>query len=167
LKPPYLESSGEHHYEKGKLWEFVSSKTNISVSNLWRCHALEGLMDAIDNHEKGNYNHAWAYLMGATLFNGRVIGHKGGELIEFHTKIIDGAKKGGAALHKDNLPFKEAYRRERDSEQNKGKTRAYIINIVDMGFGALASSMLTWAKQADLEDGFIRKGGRPPKKMGS
>jgi len=79
-------------------------------------------------------------------------------------KIIKGAKNGGAALHPDNLPFKEAYRKERDLKINKGKPRHCIISAIDMKFKASLTSLETWAKEADKEDGFIRRGGRPPKK---
>ncbi|MDX8384248.1 MAG: hypothetical protein R8M45_09210 [Ghiorsea sp.] len=76
-------------------------------------------------------------------------------------------KKGGEALSKDNTPFKKKYRQERDNANNKGITRRNLIDIIDMNFTAPLSSLEKWAKEADKEDNFVRKAGRPPAKKGS
>jgi len=81
-------------------------------------------------------------------------------------KIKKGAAKGGQALRKDNLPFKEKYRAIRDSVEHQGKSREKHIDLAGVAFDAPFSSLERWAKEADKEDGFIRKAGRPSNKKG-
>lgn len=75
-------------------------------------------------------------------------------------KIKKGASKGGQALHKDNLPFKEKYREIRDSVEHQGKSRDKHIDLAGVAFDVPLSSFERWAKEADKEDSFVRKAGR-------
>jgi len=77
-------------------------------------------------------------------------------------RIIEGASKGGKSHHAaDRDDFKETYRMERDSRPND--SRPSIIGLLEKRESAKRSTLIKWAKEADKEDGFIRKGGRPKK----
>jgi len=70
---------------------------------------------------------------------------------------------GGKATLPDKKPFQADYRAERDSDKS-GTRQSIVDTLVEHYPDSVRSTLLKWAKEADKEDGFIRKGGRPPKK---
>ena len=100
------------------------------------------------------------------LINNGLIGGKLNSDAIMIQKIKKGASKGGQTLHKDNLPFKEKYRTIRDSAEHQGKSREKHIDLAGVAFDTPFATLERWAKEADKEDGFIRKAGRPSNKKG-
>jgi len=144
------------------FWQDFSNKENISLADLWRCEALRLLMWAIEANDEGNEKSAWSYLNSASLFTGRVIGLEGAEIPESFKRILEGASKGGKKHHaEDRNEFKETYRLERTHHPDE--PRPTIVARLAKRESVKQSTLARWAKDADREDGFIRKGGRPKK----
>ncbi len=78
-------------------------------------------------------------------------------------KMYESASKGGKAHHaEDRQAFKNDYRHER--KENPEKPRSRIIDDLTTHYSSRPRTTLnTWAKDADMKDEFIRKGGRPKK----
>ncbi|RLL52185.1 hypothetical protein D8Y20_07855 [Mariprofundus sp. EBB-1] len=73
--------------------------------------------------------------------------------------------RGGKLHHADDRQaFKSDYRDERGDEPDHSPTRPSICTSLKPHYPSVAdSTMLKWAKEADKEDGFNRKSGRPKK----
>lgn len=85
-------------------------------------------------------------------------------LDEGFSKLSFFGTKGGKITHPDKRLFQSDYRNERAS----GVSRVDCIEALKEFYPApKGSTLVTWATEADKDDGYIRKGGRPPKKKGS
>lgn len=79
-------------------------------------------------------------------------------------KIHEGASKGGKSHHdKDRQSFKGEYRGERDLNPDTPRPEI-VATFKDVYSPIVYKTLLKWAKEADQEDNFIRKAGRPSKK---
>jgi len=83
---------------------------------------------------------------------------------ELKSKLLGNiGRKGGIVTHKDKKNFQSDYRAERleggPRSDNIKKTMKYYPE-------AKESTLETWAKEADKEDDFVRKAGRPAKNNG-
>jgi len=80
---------------------------------------------------------------------------------EIRRKCSEAGKRHHA---EDRNAFKNDYRAERDDEPSNVKSRpAIVADLMEHYPKIVYSTLQKWAKEADKEDGFIRRGGRPKK----
>jgi len=133
----------------------------------------KNLFDGLFGSENGNIEAASngalyiikGQLLAASSFNQKDQKGLNMKLASKMLKCLKGAREGGLTHHDlDRQAFKDDYRAERDDNPSSVKSRPAIIAELKEHYLHLADSTLEkWAKEADKEDGFIRKPGRPKK----
>jgi len=171
-----VEFSCDEKYEKCDTSELsieaTSQELELTKNTILVCEGVASLLFAISLYESKKKEDAWAQLLHCQSLIQEAAQNNAmaQEVITKHRRqaydrMMDGASKGGKSHHAtDRQAFKDDYRADRDN--NPGKPRAQIITDLNQYYcPKLAISTLeNWAKQADDEDGFVRKGGRPKKR---
>jgi len=136
---------------------FIGSEKILgNKSNRLKMIAVYSFIKFLKKYQQGHMNEAWHQLILASSWSSMASGWR---------KFVAFGSRGGKAHHADDRQaFWNDYRAGRDDVSNKFFTRPKLIESLKKYYLDVPGSTLAkWAKQADHEDGFVRKGGRPKK----
>jgi len=146
-------------------WQELCKEKGLNLSTYMAGQALDSLRRAI-SYDENELGIAWQTLCHASFLVGGALARGSNDNTDvFLYRFAYYGAIGGSSHHADDRrAFKNDYRAERGNDPANVKSRPAIIVCLKKHYSHLVDSTLEkWAKEADKEDGFIRKAGRPKK----